>query len=160
VTTPRSIASHLGMMLGIGRILATRTDRGKGRATLTAQVQISETGETRDDTPILSLYGFFSRPRADADAVVAFLGGNRAAGVIIATGDGRYGPDLAEGEFGLEHPDGARIIFRNGGGIEHHAPGGHVFTGGEITHNGRNIGATHRHSDVRGGSDQSGEPIP
>ncbi|WP_424138159.1 phage baseplate assembly protein domain-containing protein [Roseomonas chloroacetimidivorans] len=156
----RGWMERLGTTFGMGLIAATRVDRGRGRKTITAQVQLAETGETRDDLPLLGVYGFFARPRAGADAAVVFLGGNRGAGVVIATGDGRYGPDLAEGEFGWAHPDGASIIFRNGGVIELTAPGGFTQTGGPLTHNGVNVGATHKHSGVQQGGSQTGEPLP
>lgn len=36
---------------------------------------------------------------------------------------------------------------------------GFDFTGGTVKHNGKDIGDTHRHSDVEYGSDQSGTPV-
>lgn len=44
-------------------------------------------------------YGFASRPKAGAQAVVLFLGGNRDHGVVVGVEDGEIRPkDLAEGE--------------------------------------------------------------
>jgi phage gp45-like len=151
---------RLGTTLGLGFITATRVDRGRGRKALSAQVRLPETGETRDDLPVLGIYGFFSRPREGADAAVIFLGGNRGSGVVVATGDGRYGPDLAAGEFGMQHPSGAAFIMRNDGSIEGHAPGGWKLTGGPLTHNGKNVGGDHRHTGVQSGTQNSGEPLP
>jgi phage gp45-like len=147
------------MIFGVGKILAIRTDRGTGRATMTAQVQLPETGEVRDDTPILSVYGLTSRPRPGADAAVAFLGGNRGAGVVIATSDGRFSVQLADGEVALHTHEGAKVHLRQGGAVEIVAPGGLTITAPSLTHNGRNIGGTHRHSGVDPGGGTSGEPI-
>lgn len=161
---PRQLASRVGMMFGLGRITATRTDRAAGRSTLTAQVRLPETGEVRDDTPVLSLYGISSRPRPGADAAVLFLGGNRAAGVVIATSDGRFTIELAEGEVALHTHDGSHVHVKLGGKIvvkaavevEMDTPllrvtGDVVASGISLVH--------HRHSGVQGGSSQTGEPV-
>lgn len=160
---PRQLAGRVGMMIGLGRILATRTDRATGRSTLTAQVRLPETGEVRDDTPVLSLYGVSSRPREGADAAVLFLGGNRAAGVVIATGDGRFTIELAPGEVALHTHDGSHVHVKLGGKIavkaatevEMDTPllrvtGDVVASGISLVH--------HVHKQVRSGPDLSGEP--
>ncbi|WP_043838852.1 phage baseplate assembly protein domain-containing protein [Muricoccus aerilatus] len=160
---PRQIAGRIGMMVGLGRIMATRTDRATGRSTLTAQVRLPETGEVRDDTPVLSLYGVSSRPRPGADAAVLFLGGNRGAGVVIATSDGRFSIELAEGEVALHTHDGSHVHVKLGGKIAVKASvevtmdtpllrvTGDVVVGGvSLVH--------HVHKQVRSGPDLSGEP--
>ncbi|TPG53275.1 baseplate assembly protein [Roseomonas nepalensis] len=159
----RQLAGRVGMMIGLGRIMATRTDRATGRSTLTAQVKLPETGEVRDDTPVLSLYGVSSRPRPGADAAVLFLGGNRAAGVIIATDDGRFTIELAEGEAAIHTHDGSHVHVKLGGKIAVKAAvevtmdtpvlrvtGDVVASGISLVH--------HRHGGVQNGSGQTGEP--
>jgi phage gp45-like len=117
MTALRNLTTRVGMLFGIGRITTTSTGRGKGRGTLTAQVQFPNTGEVRDDTPILSVYGLTSRPRPGADAAVLFLGGNRGAGVVIATDDGRFTITLAEGEVALHTHDGSHVHLKLRGEI-------------------------------------------
>lgn len=117
------MTGRIGMMLGLAKIRATRTDRGRGRATMTAQVQIPETGEIRDDTPVLGLYGVTSRPKAGADAALIFLGGNRGAGIVIATSDGRFSVEITPGEVAIHDDLGQKVhltregIRIKGGGL-------------------------------------------
>jgi len=159
----RQLAGRVGMMIGLGRILATRTDRATGRSTLTAQVQLPETGEVRDDTPVLSLYGVSSRPRPGADAAVVFLGGNRAAGVVIATSDGRFTIELQEGEVALHTHDGTHFHLKLGGKInlkaavevEMDVPLLRVT--GDVVASGISL-VNHRHTGVQSGSGQTGKP--
>ena len=162
---PRQLAGRVGMMIGLGRILATRTDRGAGRSTLTAQVKLPETGEVRDDTPVLSLYGVSSRPRPGADAAVLFLGGNRGAGVVIASGDGSFTIELNPGEVALHTHDGTHVHLKLGGKVSVKASveveidtpllrvtGDVVASGISLVH--------HKHGGVQSGGSQTGEPTP
>jgi phage gp45-like len=55
--------------------------------------------EVIDGLDRIQQVGFTSRPKAGAQAVVLFMGGNRDHGVVIATDDGSVRPkDLGEGE--------------------------------------------------------------
>ncbi|MFH5924545.1 phage baseplate assembly protein domain-containing protein [Roseomonas xinghualingensis] len=117
MTSLRNLAGRMAMAVGLARITATRTDRATERRTLTAQIRMPETGEVRDDTPVLTIYGLASRPRPGADALVVFLGGNRGAGVVVATDDGRFGLPLEEGEVGLVTHEGTKVHLKLGGEI-------------------------------------------
>lgn len=98
------------MMIGRGPITAT-DDSG---AVQTAQVQLSGL-ETRDRTPVLYHYGFTSNPIPGARGVVAFVGGDRSNGVVIATGDQRFRmTGLQSGEVALYTDEGDRIHFQRG----------------------------------------------
>lgn len=99
-------------MAALARINTTTQAAGVMRA----QLQLG-TDDVRDNTPVLSLYGLAARPLAGADALVIFLGGDRGAGVVVATGDRRHqGPALAEGEVALFHHAGnAWVILTNDG---------------------------------------------
>ena len=56
-----------------------------------------------------------SRPVPGADAVVVFLGGDRSAGVVVATGHRIYqGPALAEGEVAIYSHEGVAITVKLG----------------------------------------------
>ncbi|MDA8230142.1 MAG: phage baseplate assembly protein V [Magnetospirillum sp.] len=67
---------------GAGTLTAVNDAGG----TQLVQAQLSS-AETIDDLPRLSEYGFASNPPAGSDAVMVFLGGERAAGIVIATGN-------------------------------------------------------------------------
>ncbi|MEM8028441.1 hypothetical protein Q4R25_17975, partial [Morganella morganii] len=41
----------------------------------------------------------------------------------------------------------------------HAVNGNSDSNGGTMTHNGKNIGSTHKHSGVQGGNSDSGEPV-
>lgn len=73
--------------LTIGRaVLSVISD---GRAVQVAQAQLLA-GETQDDVERIQEYGLTSVPLPGAEAVVAFVGGQRDHGLIIATEDRRY----------------------------------------------------------------------
>jgi phage baseplate assembly protein V len=51
--------------------------------------------QTIDNLPRCAEYGFTSNPPEDSDAVVAFAGGDRSNGVVIATGNAKVPHDAA-----------------------------------------------------------------
>lgn len=69
-----------------------------------AQVLIGDE-EVRDEVDRMQEYGFASRPKSGADALVLFLGGNRDHGVVVATSDKKGRPPLEEGEVAMWTPD-------------------------------------------------------
>lgn len=160
----RGWMERVGMTLGLGLIAATRVDRGRGRATLSTQVRLAETGEMRDDLPVMSLYGFSSRPRPGADAAVLFLGGNRGSGVVIASGDGRFTIELAEGEAAVHTHDGTHVHLKLGGTIAIKAATKITVdtplleVTGDVKASGISL-VHHKHTGVQSGSSQTGEPI-
>lgn len=77
--------------------------------------------ETKEGVERFQNYGFSSVPlkqkgKQVAEAIVAFLGGNRSHGVVIATDDRRYRPkDLKEGESVIYDHQGQQIHLSNDG---------------------------------------------
>lgn len=69
-------------------------------------------------------------------------------------------PDLSATEAQLRADDGASLIglTPGTGAVRIVAPGGVAITGGALTHNGVNIGATHRHGGVQPGGSNTGVP--
>lgn len=128
-----NIPQRIATMVGIARIAMTRVDRGKGRYTMTAQTVDPITTEVRDDTPIMTAYGFSSRPKPGADAVVVYVAGNRGNGVVIATSDGRFSVELAPGEVVMHADDGTKIHLQTGGKIAITSAGGIAITSPKIT---------------------------
>ena len=52
-----------------------------------------------------------------------------------------------------------QVIITVGGVTVDITPGGVAITGGMVTHNGINIGDTHKHKGVKAGGDVSGTPV-
>lgn len=75
--------------------------------------------ETREGVERFQNYGFTSHPLPGAEAVVAFVGGNRDHGLIVAVDDRRYRLNgLTEGEVAVYTDQGDSIVIRRGGTIE------------------------------------------
>lgn len=69
--------------------------------------------EVTDKIDRIQEFGFTSRPKAGAQAVILFLGGNRDHGVVIGTEDGQVRPvDLDEGECAIYSFDGYQVRVR------------------------------------------------
>lgn len=68
--------------------------------------------EVREEIDQMQEYGFCSRAKNGADAIVVFVGGNRDNGVIIATEDSRYRVTLEEGEVAIYTDEGDYIHFK------------------------------------------------
>jgi phage gp45-like len=161
------LGGRLLSLCGFGRITATTSLGGKGLRR--AQVRIDD-AETRDETPIVTLYGVSSRPLAGADAVMLFLGGDRSKGIIIATTDRRYQIELAEGEVALHTDEGDHIHLKRGRIIsivagtklEIDTPlittTGHIEAAGDVKAGTVSL-QTHRHGGVQSGAAQTGVPV-
>jgi len=52
-----------------------------------------------------------------------------------------------------------QVIFKVGGVIVDITPVGVAISGGMVTHNGVNIGDTHKHTGVKSGGEVSGVPV-
>jgi phage gp45-like len=83
-------ADLLSRVIGLVRpaLIKLVDDNGEQQ---TAQVSISVAGpdgveEVIDHVPRLGEYGFYSNPPVGSECVVAFLGGRRSMGLILATG--------------------------------------------------------------------------
>lgn len=102
------------LMIGRAIIAAIKDDAPHQRA----QVSLLA-GESRDEVERLAEYGFTSVPLPGAQALSVFVGGERGAGVIIATGDHRYRlKELQPGEVALYTDEGDKIVLKRGKLIE------------------------------------------
>lgn len=86
------------LRLLVGRCLIKRVSADGPIQTVQGQLLADE---TQDDMEHLQQYGYASHPLPGAEAVVVFMGGNRDHGMVIATGDRRYGVKLVAGEVAL-----------------------------------------------------------
>ena len=101
--------------LTIGRALISLIDDTKTIQTLQLQALADE---VLDDVERVQQYGFTSVPKQGAEAVVVFLGGERSAGLVVATDDRRYRvKGLQEGEVCLYTDEGDVIQLRRGNKI-------------------------------------------
>lgn len=109
--------------------LANRIRNVVGRGTLTAdanagakfqelQIEMTE-GDVRAEVEHAEAYGFTSRPKSGAEAVVVFVGGRRDHGVAVAVGDRRFRLlNLEAGGVAVYNDTGAKIVLRANGDIE------------------------------------------
>lgn len=143
-----------------------------------AQVEVTK-GELIDDVPRIQSYGVSSNPPTEgADALMVFLGGTREQGVIIHIENRQYRvTDLKEGEVAI-YDDLGNLIKLGREQVEvaavtkliASAPEVDLVAGASsikmtpavvaivsplLTHNGKNIGATHYHA----GSPSTAVPV-
>lgn len=105
---------RLASLFGFARITATTALEGRGLRR--AQLRV-DSGEVRDDTPLVGQVGVSSRPLPGADAVLIFLNGDRSRGIVIATNDARYQIELAPGEVALHDDQGQSVHLRRSGEV-------------------------------------------
>lgn len=164
--TLERIGGRLMSLIGFGRITTTTALAGKGLRR--AQVTIDD-AETRDETPLLGLYGVASRPLPGADGVLIFVAGDRSKGIVIATNDRRYQIELAEGEVALHSDEGDSVHLRRGrvvrivAGTRLEIDTPLITTTGRIEAAGDVLAGTvslrhHRTTQVQAGSGLSGPP--
>lgn len=160
---------RLASLFGFARITATTALEGRGLRR--AQLRI-DSGEVRDDTPLVGQVGVSSRPLPGADAVLIFLNGDRSRGIVIATNDARWQLELAEGEVALHDDLGHRVhltrqgIVIDGGGHpvriqntpEIAAETALLTVTGDVVAGGVSL-RQHRHGGVQGGNAQTGVPL-
>jgi phage gp45-like len=99
--------------LMVGRaVIAVINDSGPIQ---TAQAQLLA-DEVQDDAERIQEYGFTSVPLSGAEAVVAFVGGNRDHGLIIAVDDRRYRlKGLPGGEVAIYDDQGQKVHLTRDG---------------------------------------------
>lgn len=151
-----------------GRVTASRILDGRVLLDLTLR-----DGEERTNVELRLPAGYTVRPRVGADVDVWTVGGNPDHLVAHAADDpGLRIADLAEGESGFRDAGGQTIRMLAGGvrmtgllSLEIECAGAVTLdaptialVGGTLTHNGVNIGATHRHAGVVAGGATSGTP--
>ncbi len=144
--------------------------------TQTASVEVAD-GIWRDDVEIHQPYGSASNaPEDGALAIVLAVGGDEGDLVVLppANPSKRMGK-LPKGAVGNYNEHGDKVLILPDGTIQIAAGsavnisvGGVTFsvsasgvaiTGGTVTHNGHDIGDTHRHKGVVHGSDITEEPV-
>lgn len=85
-----------------------------GRMMQALQVRLTA-GEVKDSMEHFEPYGYTAHPLAGAEALAAFLGGDRSHGVVVCVADRRYRPKgLQAGEVCLYTHEGDEIRFKNG----------------------------------------------
>lgn len=160
------LARALGNMLARGTVvLAKSTTKMQ-----TLQVKLLS-GEVKDGIEHFEAYGLTARPKAGAEHITLFLGGDRSHGVTIMVADRRHRPTgLAEGEVVLHDDLGHRMhltrtgIVIDGGGHDitiQNAPnvnvGGDIHATGDVTANGISL-KNHVHGGVQSGGSTTGAP--
>jgi phage baseplate assembly protein V len=136
-------------------------------------------GEVKDNVEHLEPYGFTACPQEGAEALAAFIGGDRSHGVVIVVADRRFRlQGLKPGEVALYTDEGDFIHFKRGRmiemetltlkvkaatAVEFDTP--EIRTTGKIISQGDQVAAGvsqigHLHDDVQPGSGQSGPPLP
>lgn len=114
------VSRRISLLVARGVIRLSK-DTTSGNQRLQAELLA---GETRDDLERVQEYGFTSRPKAGAEAVVLFPGGSREFGLVIAVDDRRFRlKALQEGEVALYTDEGDKIHMKRGGAIEIQAAG-------------------------------------
>ena len=80
----------------------------------TLQVRLTA-GEIKDGAEHFEPYGFTSHPKAGAEVLTAFLGGDRSHAVVLVAADRRYRiKELAPGEVAIYTDEGDKIHFKRG----------------------------------------------
>ncbi len=104
--------------------------------------------DTRGEVERVQNYGFTSRPANGAEAVVAFVGGDRAHGLVLAVDDRRYRiRNLSNGEVVVYDLTGTTILLKQNGDIEITPSSGTVKVTGDLDV----IGTVNATVDVVGG---------
>lgn len=135
-------------------------------------------GEVKDNMEHLEPYGFTACPQAGAEALGAFIGGDRSHGVVIVVADRRFRlQGLKPGEVALYTDEGDRIHFKRGrildietvtlnikasASVNFDTP--LITSTGRIESQGDQVAAgvsqiEHPHSGVQAGNGQSGPPV-
>lgn len=157
---PRSVQK---MMAPLGRRLQNMIARGTVvLSNATSKLQTLQlkllAEETADQLEHFEPYGFTARPRPGAEAAVVFVDGERSHGLVLAVADRRYRvTGLEEGDVAI-YDGSSTILLKQEGVVEISAPTAIRFLSPELTHNGRNIGATHTHGGVQFGSSSTSAP--
>ncbi|MCX5496428.1 phage baseplate assembly protein V [Kaistia dalseonensis] len=135
-------------------------------------------GESHEGAEHMEPYGMTARPHAGAEAMVLYVGGNRAHPIVISVANRKYRlQGLTEGEVAIYDDLGQKVHLTRDGivldspiAVTVNAPdatlntdvvinGTLAINGDGVTHNDRNIGADHAHSGVTPGAANTGPPV-
>lgn len=106
------------VMLMFARSIVNTINDNPSNGLQLMQVSILE-NETRESLERFQNFGFSSNPMPGAEAAVAFVGGNRDHGIIVAVDDRRYRPKgLQPGEAIVYTHDGTKIHLKQNGIIQ------------------------------------------
>lgn len=145
------ITQLLGLMrplrTSIANMIARAVVKNVDDSTKLQLVQIALTGETRVAERVQN-YGFTSRPANGAEAVVAFVGGDRSHGFALGVDDRRYRiKNLSSGEVVVYDLTGTKVLLKQNGDIEITPSSGTVKITGDLNVTGTVTATT----DVIGG---------
>lgn len=100
--------NRLGALLTWARV-------ARSRATASALAKVQTQAHQDDEVPHWQPYGFQSRPKADAVAVLASIGGQADQQIAILVGDRRYTLGLDEGEVAMADDLGNKVHLTRSG---------------------------------------------
>ncbi|MCP1487996.1 phage baseplate assembly protein V [Pseudomonas fluorescens] len=135
-------------------------------------------GEIKDGAEHFEPYGFTSNPKAGAEVLTAFIGGDRSHAVVLVAADRRYRiQSLKPGEVAIYTDEGDKVHFKRGRIIDIETQTLNIratdsvnFDTPTITQTGRIVSQgdqvaggvsqiEHPHSGVQAGNGQSGPPV-
>tara|TARA_R110002074_G_scaffold253081_2_gene425061 strand:- start:8623 stop:9120 length:498 start_codon:yes stop_codon:yes gene_type:complete len=162
--------NRLMMMLARGTVTAVNDTRLMQTLSLDLTAD-----EFKDDVERFQDYGFTTNPPPGLEALVAFVGGNRSHGIVLAVGDRQFRlKGLASGEVAI-YDDQAQVIYLRRDGILLDSPfkatirapeilldgnlhiTGETTADGDITAEGISL-EEHTHGGVDPGSDYTDVP--
>lgn len=159
----RDLSNRVMMMFSRGVVRGVTDSNGRQQL----QVELLK-DELRDDIEHMQNYGFTSHATG-GDVAVAFIGGNREQGIVLAVDDRRYRISLKPGEVAMYDDLGNKVELLRGmlkiTAVQHaevQAPTikligdlelvgnvniqGNIDSTGTITNNGKRIDSTHTHA--------------
>ena len=111
----RQVKNKLALLVGRAVLLAVN-DSGQKTQRLKLALLADE---VCTDVERFEEYGFSTYPLEGAEAVAAFLNGNRDHGIVLCVHDRRHRPqDMEEGEVRMYHNSGSYLRFRDDKKIE------------------------------------------
>lgn len=166
------LARRIGNLLARGTVAAVNAS-GKMQA---LQLRLLA-GEVKDSMEHFEPFGFTSKPMPGAEALAAFLGGDRSHGVVLVVADRRYRlQTLQDGEVALHDAFGNHAHFKADGTLAVAAStkvaidsplvtmtgslqvAGTITAAVDVVASGKSL-KTHVHSGVEHGVSNTGQPV-
>tara|TARA_R110002110_G_scaffold64634_8_gene178591 strand:+ start:2421 stop:2936 length:516 start_codon:yes stop_codon:yes gene_type:complete len=111
MSVAKQMWNRLMMLLVRGIVSAVQDD--KALQTLSLDLLADE---SKDGVERFQDYGFTTHPPTGLEALVAFVGGNRSHGIVLAVGDRKFRlRNLASGEVALYDDQGQKVYIRRDG---------------------------------------------